>query len=124
MKAYKLINVNGNDCSFEEGHIPKNVHLDATHFFVQTQIDQYQLSAHPAPRYQFVVTLKGKLKFTVTNGDSFIIEPGIILVAKDVHGKGHTWQIIEGDEWHRIYIVPHTDAEDHFIADNKQAKSN
>lgn len=119
MKAFKLININGTECSFQEGRVPINEHIDATHFFVQTQIDKYQLSAHPAPRNQFVVTLKGKLKFTVTNGDSFIIEPGIILVAKDIHGEGHTWKIIEGDEWHRIYIVPHADAEDHFIPDNK-----
>jgi hypothetical protein len=115
MKAFKLINVNGTQCSFQEGSVPINEHIDATHFFVQTQIDKYQLLAHPAPRYQFVVTLKGKLKFTVTNGDSFIIEPGIILVAKDLVGEGHSWQIIEGDEWHRIYIVPHKDAEDHFM---------
>lgn len=118
MKAFKLINIDEGKCSFLEGSIPQNEHIDATHFFAQTQIDKYQLSAHPAPRYQFVLTLKGKLKFTVSNGASFIIEPGIILVAKDIHGEGHTWEIIEGDEWHRIYIVPHTDAEDHFILNN------
>ena len=118
MKAFKLINIDDGKCTFQEGTISQNVHIDATHFFAQTQIDTYQLSAHPAPRYQFVVTLKGKLKFTVSNGDSFIIEPGIILVAKDLQGEGHTWQIIEGDAWHRIYIVPHADAEDHFIPNN------
>ena len=118
MKAYKLININGTECSFQEGTIPINEYIDATHFFIQTQIDKYQLSAHPAPRYQFVITLKGKLRFTVTNGDSFIIEPGVILVAKDIYGEGHTWEIIEGDAWHRIYIVPHKDTEDHFIPDS------
>ena len=117
MKAFKLINVNETDCAFQEGSIPQNVHLDATHFFIQTGVDAYQLSAHPAPRYQFVITLKGKLEFTVTDGSSFIIEPGIILVAKDLKGKGHTWKIIEGNEWHRIYIVPHADADDCFKRD-------
>lgn len=115
MKAFKLININGTDCSFLEGTIPESVNIAATHFIVQTKFEKYQLSAHPAPRYQFVVTLKGKLKFTVTNGDSFIIEPGIILVAKDLIGEGHRWEILDGDVWERIYIVPQQDADDHFV---------
>ena len=115
MKAYKLININGTDSSFLEGHVKEITHIDCHHFFVQTNIEKYQLTAHPAPRYQFVITLKGKLKFTVTNGDSFIIEPGIVLVANDLLGKGHTWEIIDGDEWHRIYIVMKEGGEDHFV---------
>ena len=112
MKAYKLINVNGTDSSFIEGTVCEVQHIDVDYFFIQTNIESYQLTAHPAPRYQFVITLKGKLKFTVTNGDSFIIEPGVVLVAKDLLGKGHTWEMIEGNEWHRIYIVPKQDGED------------
>lgn len=116
MKAFKLINTNGNDSAFLEGTIPVSQHINATHFFAQTATE-LELSLHPAPRYQFVITLKGRLKFTVSNGDSFIIEPGIILVAKDIYGEGHSWEIIDGDDWHRIYIVPHADADDFFTAD-------
>lgn len=115
MKAFKLINVNGTDCSFEEGFVPEEVPVTTTGFFIQTRIEKYQLSAHPAPRYQYVVTLKGKLKFTVTNGDSFIIEPGILLIADDLHGKGHTWEILDGDVWERIYIVLPPGETDHFV---------
>jgi hypothetical protein len=114
MKAYKLININGTDCSFLEGEIPESVMIDNTHFFVQTKIENYQLHPHPAPRYQFVITLKGKLQFTVTNGDSFVIEPGVLLVAKDLEGEGHSWEILDGDEWHRIYIVMPTGGDDCF----------
>ncbi|MGZ3865902.1 MAG: hypothetical protein ACXVC6_08960 [Bacteroidia bacterium] len=116
MKAYKLINTAENKSDFEEGTIPQMEHIDATHFFAQTTTG-VQFTLHPAPRYQFVVTLKGKLKFTVSNGNSFIIEPGVILVAKDTEGEGHRWEIIDGDQWHRVYIVPHASADDHFIKD-------
>jgi len=114
MKAFKLININSLESSYEEGTIPEIQHIDADYFFIQTSIEPYQLLPHPAPRYQFVVTLKGKLKFTVTNGSTFFIEPGIILVAKDLEGKGHSWEIVDGNEWHRIYIVPSRDANDLF----------
>ncbi len=114
MKAYKLININGTDCSFQEGTLSELKHIDLKHFFVQTHIDAYEMVPHPAPRYQFVITLKGKLRFTVTNGDTFIIEPGVALIAADLLGKGHTWEIIEGNEWQRIYLVPHSDKDDYF----------
>ncbi len=115
MKAFRLINISGDLCSFQEGSLPEFEQLPADHFFVQHHIEKYELRPHPAPRYQFVVTLKGKLRFTVSDGSTFIIEPGIILVAKDLAGAGHTWELIEGNEWLRIYIVPPADAPDHFI---------
>ena len=114
MKAFKLINTHGTDCTFLEGEIPELEHIKTTYFFAQTKIENYQLTAHPAPRYQFVITLKGKLRFTVTNGDSFIIEPGVVLIADDLEGKGHTWEIIDGTEWHRLYIVLDPKSEDCF----------
>ena len=113
MKAFKLININGIDSAYEEGTIPELANIKVDYFFIQTSIG-YELAWHPAPRYQFVITLKGKLKFTVTNGESFIVDPGVVLIAKDMEGKGHVWDIIEGEEWQRIYIVPHEDAEDQF----------
>jgi|SRR5665213_1613422 len=115
MKAIKLFNINGTDCSFQEGTLSELKHIHLQHFFVQTNIENYELVSHPAPRRQFVITLKGKLKFTVTNGDTFIIEPGVVLIATDLLGKGHTWEIIEGNEWHRIYLVPELSAEDFFV---------
>ena len=119
MKAFKLININDTDCTFLEGSMPESVSIAVKHFVAQTKFEKYQFSAHPAPKYQFVITLKGKLKFTVTNGDSFIIEPGIILIAKDLKGEGHRWEILDGDLWERIYIVPQQDADDHFIENSK-----
>jgi hypothetical protein len=114
MKAYKLINTKGDNCAFLEGVVPENILVKANYFFTQTNIEEYQKHAHPAPRYQFVITLKGKLKFTVSDGSSFIIEPGIILIAKDLLGKGHSWELIEGNEWQRLYIVLPPEASDQF----------
>ncbi|MDP2384889.1 MAG: hypothetical protein Q8M29_00835 [Bacteroidota bacterium] len=114
MKAFKLVNINGTDCTFLKGEIPTFSKIKVDYFFEGTQTES-QFKEHPAPRYQFVVTIKGKLRFTVTDGSSFILEPGIILVAKDLEGEGHSWEIIEGNEWQRIYIVPPVDGEDFFV---------
>ena len=121
MKAFKLINTPDKGCTFLEGEITAMKHIPANYFFIQNHIEDYELKAHPAPRYQFVITIKGKLKFTVSNGSSFIIEPGVILIAKDLGGEGHNWEILEGNEWERIYVVPPADAHDYFLSHNKEA---
>lgn len=119
LKAVRLINLPNGDCAFEYGKLETKVHMPATSFFAQTKVDAYEKVAHPAPRMQYVVTLKGKLQFKVTNGDTFIIEPGTILIAEDVKGKGHTWDLLDGDKWDRLYIPIPAGADDHFIADKK-----
>jgi hypothetical protein len=115
MQAFRILNNKEGKSYFEEGTLPEHFDFDVDYFFIQTNIEEYQKRQHQAPRYQYVVTLKGKLEFTTSDGKKFILEPGIVLVAKDTHGEGHSWEMIEGTQWHRIYIVPKQDANDNFI---------
>lgn len=117
IKAIRLFNTNKTDCAFEYGGLPTKLRIDVGYFFAQNEVDLYEKTAHPAPRRQYVITIKGKLKFTVTNGDYFFVEPGIILIAEDLDGPGHTWELLDGQEWERIYIPMEPGAETSFIAD-------
>lgn len=101
LKAIRLINIEGDKCAFEIGKIPIRQHINANYFFAQTDVSSLERIPHPAPRRQYVITLKGKLRFTVSNGEIFIIEPGIILIANDIAGEGHTWEVVDGNEWER-----------------------
>ena len=114
LKAIRLINIKNDECDFEEGWIPIRQHINTNYFFAQTDISLHS-APHPAPRRQYVITLKGKLLFTVTSGKTFILEPGTILIANDTLGTGHTWEIINGTEWERIYLPLEEDANDHFV---------
>jgi len=115
MRAFRIQNDAFGKSYFEEGLLPEHFNLKSDHFFIATGIEDYQKARHTAPRYQYVVTLKGKLEFTTSDSKSFILEPGVILIAKDTEGEGHSWKLLEGDEWHRIYIVPNQDDDDGFI---------
>lgn len=118
LKAVRLYNTADGMCTFQLGRIPANTRIEVSYFFGQTKIDNYEKSPHPAPRTQYVVTLKGKLKFTVSNGDTFIIEPGTILIAEDVEGPGHSWEIVEGTQWERLYIPYTMNTSSRFIPDS------
>nr|WP_322622999.1 hypothetical protein [uncultured Flavobacterium sp.] len=119
IKAVRLINTPDGNCTFEHGSMNNTVFVETKGFFAQTYIEDYQKVAHPAPRRQYVVTISGKLRFKVTNGDTFIIEPGILLLAEDTEGEGHTWELIEGERWERIYLVLADGADSHFIPEEE-----
>lgn len=63
------------------------------------------LDWHTAPTRQFVITLSGTLDFMTRGQEHFILKPGIILLAEDTAGGGHTWKLIDKEPWRRVYVV-------------------
>ncbi|MDQ0066564.1 hypothetical protein [Chryseobacterium lathyri] len=119
ISAFRLMNNPDGTSTFEKGKIPTLKPMNITTFWISTIVEEWQKATHPAPRRQYVVTLKGKIKFKVSNGSTFLIEPGIILLAEDTKGEGHSWEMIESEKWERLYIPIADHAEDYFIADAK-----
>lgn len=113
--AVKLINTADNHSAFIRGSIPSLAKLSSENLYFSNTFEEWQKGVHPAPKKQYVVTMKGKLKFKVSDGSTFIIEPGTVLLAADTEGEGHSWDIVEGKEWVRVYIPVGDD--DHFVAD-------
>lgn len=113
--AIKLINTPDNHSAFIKGSVPSLAKLSSQNLYFSNTFEEWQKGVHPAPKKQYVVTMKGKLKFRVSDGSTFIIEPGTVLLAADTAGEGHSWDIVDGKEWVRVYIPVGDD--DHFIAD-------
>ncbi|WP_312389575.1 hypothetical protein [Chryseobacterium sp.] len=115
--AVRLINNPDGSCAFEKGKIPTLKHMNTTTFWMSNKTEEWEKNAHPAPRRQYVITIKGNIKFKVTDGSTFIIKPGTVLLAEDLKGKGHSWDMVKSKEWERLYIPIAEDADDFFIAD-------
>ena len=116
--AIRLLRDADGESYFEKGTVQTDFKIQSNEFWFANEIDTWQVGTHIAPRKQFVITLSGKLKFTTSDEKFFIIEPGIILLAEDIDGEGHTWEMIEGHEnWHRIYIPIVDEAASSFIKD-------
>lgn len=113
--AIKLINTPDNHSAFIKGSVPSLAKLSSQNLYFSNTFEEWQKGVHPAPKKQYVVTMKGQLKFRVSDGSTFIIEPGTVLLAADTAGEGHSWDIVDGKEWVRVYIPVGDD--DHFIAD-------
>lgn len=117
--AIRLKNTPDGSCTFEMGKFPVLKTISTSSFRISNTVEEWEKSDHPAPRRQYVVTLKGKIRFKVSSGDTFLIEPGIILLAEDIEGKGHSWKFEEGEIWERLYIPIPDHGESFFIADYK-----
>ncbi len=116
MPAIRLINNPDGTCTFETGYIPTLKHASTTTFWSSNKTEEWEKNAHPAPRRQYVVTLKGKIRFKVSDGSTFLIKPGVILLAEDLKGKGHSWEMVHTKSWERLYIPITEGADDLFVA--------
>lgn len=117
--AVRLINNPDGTCTFEKGRIPTLKHMNTTTFWLSNKTEEWEKNAHPAPRRQYVITLKGNIKFKVSDGSTFMITPGTILLAEDLVGKGHSWDMVNSKKWERLYVPISENADDFFIADAK-----
>ena len=60
---------------------------------------------HDAPTRQLVITLRGTLEFKTKPGETFVINPGDILLAEDTTGSGHSWRLTDDNPWRRAYVI-------------------
>jgi len=63
------------------------------------------LDWHTAPVRQLVITLSGTLDFETRSKQHFVLKPGVILLAEDTVGGGHSWRLIDAEPWRRVYVV-------------------
>ncbi len=66
---------------------------------------EYDLDFHNAPRRQYVVTLKGQVDITASDGTTRRFGPGDIMLAEDVTGKGHISRAVNNQPRTCIFIV-------------------
>ncbi|PIF43534.1 hypothetical protein CLU96_0443 [Chryseobacterium sp. 52] len=119
ISAVRLLNNPDGSCTFEKGKLPTLKHMNTTTFWLSTKTEEWEKNTHPAPRRQYVITLKGNVRFKVSDGSTFLIQPGTILLAEDLKGEGHSWEMVKSKEWERMYVPITEDADDFFIADDK-----
>lgn len=59
---------------------------------------------HPAPQKQYVITLSGRGEVEIAGGQKVIMEPGRIILAEDLTGKGHITRTVGNSVWVRVTI--------------------
>jgi quercetin dioxygenase-like cupin family protein len=59
---------------------------------------------HPAAGRQYVITLSGKGEIEVAGGQKILLEPGRVMLAEDVTGKGHISRTLGAKDWISVHV--------------------
>jgi len=79
--------------------------LKATGIMFRENDGDYNLDWHCAPRRQFVINLDGPVEIEVGDGSRRVLQPGDVLLAEDVTGRGHLSRSVEGRPRRSIFVT-------------------
>ncbi|MFC6998839.1 cupin domain-containing protein [Rufibacter roseus] len=117
IRAYKLYTDAEGHSRFSVGKVAERTLTKATQIqFKETPAGTFY-DWHPAPTTQYVLTLEGTLEFTTSTGESFTLTVGDVLIATDTTGRGHKWQMLGDNPWHRAYVLFENESDINFIPD-------
>ena len=119
IRAFKLYTGPDNASHVLEGTVADTMSIDVVHIHFKETPAHSSYDWHEAPEKQYVITLSGTLEFTTRDGETFVLEPGDVLVADDNVGSGHKWRLIDDQPWRRAYVVLKPGASDSFVAKQK-----
>ena len=59
---------------------------------------------HTAPRRQYVITLSGRGEIELIDGQKIRSEPGSVVLAEDLTGKGHITRTVGTEDWISVAV--------------------
>jgi quercetin dioxygenase-like cupin family protein len=105
LKAYKLYTGEDGHSHIKTGTVNEGMLNQASTVRFQESPPHSFYDWHNAPTCQYVINLLGTLEFETFPGETFILNPGEILVAMDTTGTAHRWKMKGEDPWRRVYIA-------------------
>lgn len=60
---------------------------------------------HRAPRRQYIIVLRGTIEARASDGSSFTIGPGEMVLLEDTWGVGHASRVVGDEEWLALVVV-------------------
>lgn len=59
---------------------------------------------HNADVRRYVITISGRSEVEVTGGQKLVVQPGQIVFAEDLTGKGHTFRVLGNSDWVALFV--------------------
>jgi len=121
IKAYKLYTGADGNSHVQTGTVVEGQFNQAASVRFQESPPHSFYEWHNAPTNQYVITLSGTLEFETQTGETFILNPGEILIATDTTGTAHKWRLIDDKPWQRVYVTFDQENQANFIPDEQPA---
>ena len=117
VRAYRLFAGEDGDSHVERGRVEVHKTIGVGTIEFRETPAHSALDWHTAPIAQYVITLSGVLEFETRQGETFLLQPGEVLLALDVTGTGHKWHLVDDLPWRRAYVTLREGDVHGFVAD-------
>ncbi|RXH58120.1 hypothetical protein [Granulicella sibirica] len=115
IRAYRLYTGPDGDSHVTVGSIRPDVLVNARSIHFKETAAHSNYDWHNDPTPQYVLTLSGILEFATKGGETFVLNPGDVLLAEDHTGTGHKWRLLNDDPWRRAYVIFEPGADTQFV---------
>jgi quercetin dioxygenase-like cupin family protein len=119
IRAYKIFTRTDGHTHLETGTVAEGIFSQVQQVRFKETPAPAVYDWHTAPTTQYVLTLSGTLLFEFKSGETFLLEPGDVLIAMDTTGSGHKWEIIGDESWKRVYVLFNPEEEVNFIPNSQ-----
>ncbi len=117
IRAYYLYTGDDGHSHVKRGSVePKHV-IAAQSIMFKEDPPHSSMGWHNDPIPQYVLFLAGAIEFVTRTDETFVVQPGEVLIAVDHTGTGHTWRLVNDQPWIRAYVPFQTGADLHFVPD-------
>jgi|APCry1669188879_1035177.scaffolds.fasta_scaffold19379_3 quercetin dioxygenase-like cupin family protein len=117
IRAYRLYTGADGNSHVQVGSVNSDEVITAESIMFEVTPAHSSYDWHNAPTSQYVLTLTGVLVFSTMSGETFTIVPGDVLLAEDLTGTGHAWQMVGDDPWRRAYVIFPPGVDTQFVPD-------
>lgn len=59
---------------------------------------------HNADVPRYVITVSGNAEIEISSGEKFVVQPGEVLLAEDLTGKGHRFRVLGNSDWVALFV--------------------
>jgi quercetin dioxygenase-like cupin family protein len=117
IRAYYLYTGEDGHSHVKRGSVETNQVIAAQWISFKESPPHSSLDWHNDPIPQYVLFLAGAVEFVTKTGETFVVQPGEVLIAVDHTGTGHTWKLVNDQPWVRAYVPFQTGANIRFTPD-------
>ncbi len=59
---------------------------------------------HNADHRRYAITINGRAELEIGGGQKILAEPGRIVIAEDLTGKGHPFRVLGDSDWVAMFV--------------------
>lgn len=84
--------------------VEESEHVKAAAAYVVRLAPGFYDGWHNADKRRYVLPMSGRAEIEIAGGEKITLEPGHLVLAEDLTGKGHTFRVLGSEDWVALFV--------------------